>query len=325
MLSVGFFVHQWNTRLKDLAEVLYIIHIGSNVYTAVLMCMKAAILLEWLHLFCPTGERNTFFWAAWAVLCVNTLFYAAGIFAENLSCIPYQGIWDKTIPARCLDQKVLDVASACINLASDICILVLPQPIIWGLQISLHKKIGVSLIFAMGVFACVAAAFRLAATTVFLRSDDVVYAVSAVALWCLAEMMAVLLVFCVPALPKVIRDTGVATMLAASLRSLTGRGSHSSNRKGSSNISTATLPASASPATKKLYRKLDKDSLALSQFPVKGPEFSDSTERLQDSYSKPTAKSGILRTSQLTHSLVKEDPRDIANELHGRQHPWVGK
>ena len=114
--------------------------------------MKTAILLEWVRIFVPGKTRNSFFWASWALLVANAMFYVAGIFAENLSCFPYRSIWDKTVPgSKCLDIKALDLASAVIDLVSDIAVLILPQMVIWRLQMSNGKRLGVSIMFAMGI------------------------------------------------------------------------------------------------------------------------------------------------------------------------------
>lgn len=51
----------------------------------------------------------------------------------------------------CIDVKFLYIPAAVINLVSNIIILVLPQRVIWGLQTSSKNKIGISLIFAIGI------------------------------------------------------------------------------------------------------------------------------------------------------------------------------
>lgn len=56
------------------------------------MTIKTAILLEWLHLFCPTGARNRFWWTAHVLLYANIVFYCAAILALHLSCVPHARI-----------------------------------------------------------------------------------------------------------------------------------------------------------------------------------------------------------------------------------------
>lgn len=72
--------------------------------------------------------------------------------ASNLACTPREKIWDPTVPGgKCTNLKVSLVVSSTTNVVSDILILLLPQNIIWRLQMPLQRKIGVSLIFVVGI------------------------------------------------------------------------------------------------------------------------------------------------------------------------------
>lgn len=115
------------------------------------MTIKTAILLEWLHLFCPTGARNRFWWTAHLLLCANIVFYCAAILALHLSCAPHARLWDKTVPGRCVDTRPLDIASAFVNFVVDVGILMLPQRVIWRLRMSTRKRMGVSAVFGLGI------------------------------------------------------------------------------------------------------------------------------------------------------------------------------
>ncbi|KAI0154795.1 hypothetical protein GGR57DRAFT_501992 [Xylariaceae sp. FL1272] len=74
MRNVGFFVHQWDIQVKNISELRYILLIGSSFYVIVILLIKIAILLDWLHLFVPGRTRNRFFWACWAVLIISLLY-----------------------------------------------------------------------------------------------------------------------------------------------------------------------------------------------------------------------------------------------------------
>lgn len=129
-----------------------ILHLGANFYVVIITCVKTAIILDWLRIFVPGKTRNAFFWTCWAVLICNVLYYIANLMALNLACIPYQAIWDITITdATCLDEKALDISSAVMNLLSDFILFGMVQKVIWRLQMSLKRKLGVSLIFAAGI------------------------------------------------------------------------------------------------------------------------------------------------------------------------------
>lgn len=65
------------------------------------------------------------------------------------------------MPGHCIGSHQLGVASGTLNVVSDFLILTLPLPIIWRLQMSTRKKVGVIAIFALGGLACIASVFRL--------------------------------------------------------------------------------------------------------------------------------------------------------------------
>lgn len=128
------------------------IYLGSNFVGPCLLCVRAAIILDWVRIFVPAGTRNALFWTSHVLLCVVITFYIALIFAENLSCIPREKIWNPLVPGgRCISQQALITAASSINLVADLTILVLPQMVIWKLHMSTSKKIGLSIIFAIAL------------------------------------------------------------------------------------------------------------------------------------------------------------------------------
>ncbi|KAI0005179.1 hypothetical protein F4779DRAFT_55561 [Xylariaceae sp. FL0662B] len=251
----GLFVHQWDIRVKNVSETFYVVNIDSLIYAGAMGCLKAAILLEWMHTFSPRGVRGFFWWACQALLWVNVVFYGSALIIGNLTCTPYQRIWDKTIPGTCVDRRNLDTANASLNLVSHFLILILPQRVIWKLQMAKTTKLGISLLFAIGIFASISAAFRLNATIKYLRSDDTTYYVCGMALWCLAEQTLVLLVFCIPALPKVFRRSTLLHKVMDSLRSWLTMSTKRSNHEDS---------ASAAPSFQRpTYQKIQDDGASL--------------------------------------------------------------
>lgn len=115
------------------------------------MLLKTAILLEWVRIFVPLGWKNSFWWACHIILIVNIIAYVIFTFVEIFGCTPRQKMWRPTLPGKCLDINNINIASAIVNLVSDLIILVLPQKVIWGLKLSPRKKMGVAAVFAMGV------------------------------------------------------------------------------------------------------------------------------------------------------------------------------
>ncbi|KAI1172208.1 hypothetical protein F4777DRAFT_522440 [Nemania sp. FL0916] len=203
----GFHVHLWNVRVRDLAHFFYVIHIGSIIYAVSIMLFKIAILLQWTRLFIPRGTKGVFYWTCRTMIIISVLWYSITVILICISCRPYNRIWDRTVPGTCpLNREALDVTTASFNLLSDLIILILPQGVIWKLHIETRKKIGVALIFLVGLFAVVAAASRLHASVKFLWSVDRTYDITPVSYWAFGELTCAALIYCVPSIPGLFKN-----------------------------------------------------------------------------------------------------------------------
>jgi hypothetical protein len=137
----------YKVSLPDLVQV---IHIGNHLTGVLSMMLKVAILLEWLSIFTPK-RKGHYYWTSIALICFLCLWGGAGRFIESFHCIPFQKIWDKTVPGTCSDYRTFNLIAAIISVATDVILIVLPQSVIWKLQMTLSRKIGISIIFATGV------------------------------------------------------------------------------------------------------------------------------------------------------------------------------
>lgn len=120
------------------------------MYGIVILFLKIGILLHWTEIFVPAGFRNGFWWTCHITIWVNVLFYIICTFIELFGCTPRAKLWDPTLKGKCLDMLNVNVVSACVNFFSDLIILMLPQRVIWGLQLSIARKVGTAAVFAVG-------------------------------------------------------------------------------------------------------------------------------------------------------------------------------
>ncbi|KAK6598096.1 hypothetical protein H4I96_09048 [Botrytis cinerea] len=141
--------HQWDVQLKDLKHFLYGLHIISILNGCIVLTIKASILLQYVTIF-SIGERKWFFWTCHTFIWLNVVFYATCFFMEIFSCKPIAKAWDPfmTTGSCPINVKYLNIAASSINVISDLAILLLPQGIIWKLNMNASKRLGVSLIFA---------------------------------------------------------------------------------------------------------------------------------------------------------------------------------
>ena len=81
--------------------------------------------------------------------------------ANTQKCTPREKLWNPSVPGYCFSSRKLGLASGSINVISDFSILILPVPIIWRLQMSKKRKVGITAVFGIGLFACVTSILRL--------------------------------------------------------------------------------------------------------------------------------------------------------------------
>ncbi|KAL8786451.1 MAG: hypothetical protein Q9213_002767 [Squamulea squamosa] len=224
-------VHQWDLRLKYLSPFLYYIHVGSVMYGVCIFFVKWSILLQYLQIFVPLKKKSTMYLASHALIWTNFVFYFVSTFVEIFACSPVRKAWDPLIPeGHCINILALNVAASTINSTSDIGILILPQVSIWRLQMSRKRKIQISGIFLVGIFACVASIVRLGYASKLYTHEDITYYSWVTGVWTHPEMAAGIIVACLPVSPKFfqgLQQTRFFSQIDFSLQSLL----RSTNRK----------------------------------------------------------------------------------------------
>ncbi|KAI1750015.1 hypothetical protein F4782DRAFT_511019 [Xylaria castorea] len=251
-VDIGFYVHQWNISLKYYSNYQYFFHIVSCLYAVILLTTKAAILLEWVSIFAPR-TRSTFSWVCHTLLGINVAFYLALLILANTICTPLEHTWDPLTEGHCNNGKLLLTVSAAVNSMSDLVIFILPQTVIWKLNMTQKQKLGCSIVFAIGFVAVVASIIRLASLLYYYRQADETYNTSAFLLWSLAEVTAIFLVLCVPSAPKALHDSKLLRYIFSTLplRPKKGVDSHqpSSHRQAKESGSHCRTPSDGIPLT----------------------------------------------------------------------------
>lgn len=125
----------------------------SNFYSIGLALMKIALIIEWCRVFYPQDRwRDPIFLAGAIIVFCQGAFAIAAVFILQFQCTPREAIWNKLIPGhKCIEMGPLQDLSGSLHLVSDIVIFIIPQKKIWGLQMSIKKRIGVALVFGLGL------------------------------------------------------------------------------------------------------------------------------------------------------------------------------
>lgn len=221
----GVWVHQWNVTNEFFITFLYKIHLGAVFYGPIALCIKAAILVNWLRIFVPAGVKNTTYWLLQGLLWVNVVFYVVTTFTEIFRCWPREKIWNSWFEGgTCMvNVEGQNIATSVLNFISDTTILAMPQWVIWHLHLSKKRKWGVSLLFVIGIGAWTFGVVRTVYFVRLLHSEDVTYLMSGVAIWTIWEITTGFLIMGIPAIPRIAKTFPMSDSVASFFRSLTGK------------------------------------------------------------------------------------------------------
>ncbi|KAK6958411.1 hypothetical protein Daesc_001211 [Daldinia eschscholtzii] len=217
--------HQWEITLRVFSRYLFIQYCEMVIWVIAMLLVKITILLQYLRIFTTPGVRDFTFWASHALLYLNIAYYIAFTFIQMFPCNPRQMFWDKTITdGHCMDIFAANVSGAVVCLVSDLAILVLPQRILFKLNVRTSRKIGLCILFAIGIFACTTSTVRLYYNIrLWQTQTDISHQLGNISIWGTAQLPTGFLIICLPSVPKLLnhlRSKPWAVRLETSLRSL---------------------------------------------------------------------------------------------------------
>jgi hypothetical protein len=198
------FVHDWNLLFEGFKRFRELNVAFTSSQAIMVILLKSAILWEWIRIFVPGRIRNWFYWIGIMTIAMNMGIYLSGLFIANFSCTPREKIFKPWLDGHCM--RVLPevfILIGVLNLFGHIMIILLPQPIIWRLQLNVKRRLGISFIFSLGILTCAAACGRVILLTQMDFETDAAYDLSEHVIWTMVEMTCLILVFCVPTIPRI--------------------------------------------------------------------------------------------------------------------------
>ncbi|MCJ1392966.1 hypothetical protein MMC18_005838 [Xylographa bjoerkii] len=137
-------------------------------------------------------------------------FWVATVMSALLICRPLAFNWDATVAGgTCGDLHGFWIATIAIGLVFDIILVVLPMPMLWGLQLKVQRKIALTFVFGLGAFICIITILRLS-TTEQLSFVDLSYNVGENLIWTSLEPLLAITNACLPMMPPVFSKVSTA-------------------------------------------------------------------------------------------------------------------
>lgn len=189
-----------------------------------MLLLRLAIIVQIMRAFVPPRTRNFTFWTGCGLIVANVLFWASITMLEIFSCSPMEKLWNPIIDGKCIDRHAYQVASAVMNMSSEMLILLLPQRVIWNLSLTKKQRLGLSSLFALGIAyvalsvglifvstdmnnrTIVSSTLRLVYTVKMWPTDDHTYFIAeGITQWTIPEITCSLLVPCLPVMPQFVK------------------------------------------------------------------------------------------------------------------------
>ncbi|KAE8356761.1 plasma membrane Pth11-like protein [Aspergillus coremiiformis] len=164
------------------------------LYKLVLSLNKLSFLASYLRVF-PTRKFRLICWITVAVILSGACgFVSATIF----QCIPVRASWEKHIPSTCIANARFRWSWAGYNTFMDIWVCLLPLPVLAQLRLDRIRKIGVMLVFIMGLFVCITSVIRMWAMVDSTTTKDPTWGSFDALMWSAIEASTGIICACLP-------------------------------------------------------------------------------------------------------------------------------
>jgi hypothetical protein len=120
----------------------------SIIYHLAINLVKASFVLQYIRLF-PLVIPVIYTCYVLLVLIVGAASW--GIFGSIFLCKPVRAYWDITVSGNCLDAEDHFLSSSIIGIVLDWVIWLLPMPVVARLRLPLRQKLGLVIVFGLGI------------------------------------------------------------------------------------------------------------------------------------------------------------------------------
>ncbi|KAK1772292.1 hypothetical protein QBC33DRAFT_4525 [Phialemonium atrogriseum] len=198
--AMAFGVDIWTVDKTSLTNAFKLFYIAESLYLAIISLTKLSILCFYLRIF----PNRTFRRLVFAVTTWVTVSALVFILMQIFQCTPIDFVWkgwDGTYgPHKCLNVNVLVFTAAGFSIAQDIVIIFMPIPLLAQLQASWRVKLGVILMFSLGIFVLITSCIRLRTIVLFARSTNPTWDYMDTLIWTGLECAVSIIVTSLPAI-----------------------------------------------------------------------------------------------------------------------------
>lgn len=160
--------HTADINPSDVVKTLKLILPFEALYGITLCLIKSSIICFYFRIF---GNTRSFRISAFVVLAFIICWALSVILETFLLCRPVAYNWDTSIKGTCGDRNKVYVSAGALNVITDFMVMSLPIPHILSLQLKLKKKLGLLLMFSLGLFITIISIIRIKSLQVISFAD----------------------------------------------------------------------------------------------------------------------------------------------------------
>ncbi|KAH8900355.1 putative PTH11-type G-protein coupled receptor protein [Thozetella sp. PMI_491] len=188
----------WTLSFDMITNFGYYFYVLEILYFSQVALLKLTLLLFYLRIF-PGPVKKLL----WATVIFDVMFGITFMFVSAFQCRPVSYFWlgwDGEHQGSCLNVNAIGWANACISIALDVWMLVIPLWQIRSLKLHWKKKVGVAMMFFVGTFITVVSIIRLQYIVDLGSSTNPTFDQADVSIWSTVEINVGIICTCMPTL-----------------------------------------------------------------------------------------------------------------------------
>jgi len=189
----------WTLTPHQITQFGHYLYVYATIYMVNIPVCKLAFLLFYLRVF-PAPRVRRILWATVGFVCVYALAF---LFLHAFQCTPvshYWHRWDGVHEGTCLNASHIVWAHAVISISLDFWNVAIPLYQLKGVSLDWKKKLGVGLMFSVGLFTTVISIVRLVDLVRHdWESTNQSWVKLDLAIWCTIEVNSAIICACLPA------------------------------------------------------------------------------------------------------------------------------
>ncbi|OHW90030.1 CFEM domain-containing protein [Colletotrichum incanum] len=162
----------WTLTPEQITDFLLLFIIFGMLYMTCLAFIKSSILFLYLRIFPDENFRRLL----WCTQLFNLLLWVSFISGTFASCQPLNFFWNgwkREMEGKCFNLNAFAMCHGVFNVALDVWMLLLPASQVYNLRMQRKRKLGVMLMFGVGIFLTAVSAYRIKALLLFATSYNI--------------------------------------------------------------------------------------------------------------------------------------------------------